>query len=59
MAEGGNGGGVGILGVLVGAMLVLIVGAGILFATGNMPGSAGGNTSTLKVELPKATTGSK
>ena len=40
-------------------MLVLIIGAGVLFATGNMPGSGGGSTSTLKVELPKATTGSK
>jgi hypothetical protein len=59
MAEGGSGGGVGILGVLVGAMLVLIIGAGVLFATGKMPGSGGGSTSTLKVELPKATTGSK
>jgi hypothetical protein len=57
MAEGSNGG-VGILGVLIGAILVVMVGVGVLFATGNMPGS-GGNTSTLKVELPKATTGSK
>ena len=57
MAEGGGSGGVGILGVLVGAMLVLIVGAGVLFATGKIGG--GSNTSTLKVELPKATTGSK
>jgi hypothetical protein len=59
MGEGNNSGGIGILGVLIGAMLVLIVGAGVLFATGKMPGSGGGNTSTLKVELPKATTGSK
>ena len=56
MADGnGNSGGIGVLGVLVGALIVVVVGAGLLFATGNL----GSNTSTLKVELPKVTTGSK
>jgi hypothetical protein len=50
MADG-NSGGVGVLGVLVGALIVIIVGGGILFATGTIGG--GSKTSTLKVELPK------
>ena len=55
MAEGGSGG-VGVLGVLVGALIVIIVGGGLLFATGNL----GGKTSTVKVELPKiGTSGAK
>jgi len=49
MADG-NSGGVGVLGVLVGALIVIIVGGGILFATGTIGGS---KTSTLKVEVPK------
>ncbi|MDO9413465.1 MAG: hypothetical protein Q7T81_12915 [Pseudolabrys sp.] len=48
MAEGS--GGIGVLGVLVGALIVIVVGGGLLFATGNIGG--GGKTSTLKVELP-------
>lgn len=60
MAEGGGGGGgIGVLGVLVGALLVIVVGAGVLFATGKIGNSGGSNTATLKIELPKATTGSK
>ncbi|MFN3656011.1 MAG: hypothetical protein ACK4UO_02005 [Pseudolabrys sp.] len=59
MADNGSGG-VGVLGVLVGALIVIIAGAGVLFATGNLGGS---KTSTVKVEMPKidapATTGSK
>jgi hypothetical protein len=51
MADGG-GGGVGVLGVLVGALTVIVVGGGILFATGNL----GQKSSTVKVELPKITT---
>jgi hypothetical protein len=52
-----SGGGIGVLGVLVGALIVIVIGGGLLFATGNLGGS---NTSTLKVELPKVgTTGSK
>jgi len=42
-------GGVGVLGVLVGALIVILVGGGILFATGNL----GQKSSTVKVELPK------
>ena len=51
MAEG-NSGGVGVLGVLVGALIVIVVGGGILFATGNL----GQKSSTVKVELPKVGT---
>ena len=50
MAEGGSGG-VGVLGVLVGALIVIVVGGGLLFATGNL----GQKSSTVKVELPKIT----
>ncbi|HTL65646.1 MAG TPA: hypothetical protein VL305_11675 [Pseudolabrys sp.] len=52
MAEGSSGG-VGVLGVLVGALIVIVVGGGILFATGNL----GQKSSTVKVELPKISTG--
>jgi hypothetical protein len=48
-----NNGGMGIAGVLIGALLVLVVGGGILFATGNL----GNNTSTVKIELPKVSGG--
>ena len=51
MADG-NSGGVGVLGVLVGALIVIIVGGGILFATGTLGGS---KSSTVKLELPKVT----
>ena len=51
MAEGSSGG-VGVLGVLVGALIVIVVGGGILFATGNL----GQKSSTVKVELPKIST---
>jgi hypothetical protein len=54
MADGSSGG-VGVLGVLVGALIVIVVGAGILFATGTL----GSKTSTVKLELPKVTTGAK
>lgn len=47
-----NGGGVGVLGVLVGALIVIVVGGGLLFATGNI----GQKSSTVKVELPKIST---
>jgi hypothetical protein len=50
MAE--SSGGVGVLGVLVGALIVIVVGGGILFATGNL----GQKSSTVKVELPKVGT---
>jgi hypothetical protein len=54
MADGGSGG-IGVLGVLVGALIVLIVGGGILFATGTI----GSKSNTVKLELPKVTTGAK
>ncbi len=43
------------MGVLVGALIVIVVGAGLLFATGTI----GSKTSTVKLELPKVTTGVK
>ncbi len=53
MAEG-SGGGNGVLGVLVGALIVIAVGGGILYATGNLGG--GGSSKTVKIELPKIST---
>jgi hypothetical protein len=50
-----NSGGIGVMGVLVGALIVTVVGAGLLFATGTI----GSKTSTVKLELPKMTTGAK
>ena len=50
-----NSGGIGVMGVLVGAFIVIVVGAGLLYATGTI----GSNTSTVKLELPKITTGDK
>jgi hypothetical protein len=47
----GNSGGIGIMGVVVGALIVGVVGTGLLFATGTI----GSNTSTVKLELPKVT----
>jgi hypothetical protein len=52
MADNSSGG-VGVLGVLVGALIVIVVGGGLLFATGKFPGSSGSNTSSVKLELPK------
>jgi hypothetical protein len=49
MAE--NSGGIGVMGVVVGALIVAVVGTGVLFATGTI----GSKTSTVKVELPKVT----
>ena len=58
MADNGSGG-IGVLGVLVGALIVVVVGGAVLFASGNM-GGKGGGTSTVKIEAPKiGTTGSK
>lgn len=51
MADNGSGG-IGVLGVLVGALIVVIVGAGLLFATGNIGGK---DSATLKIDLPKTT----
>ena len=55
MADNSGGGGIGVLGVLVGALIVIVVGAGLLFATGQIGGK---DTATLKIEVPKGTTGS-
>lgn len=52
MADNGSGGGgVGVLGVLVGALIVVLVGGGIMFATGMIGSNS--STTTLKVEMPK------
>ncbi|MEP7030106.1 MAG: hypothetical protein ABI830_04155 [Pseudolabrys sp.] len=51
MAEGSSGG-IGVLGVLIGALIVVGVGGGLLYATGNL----GGKTSTVKIEMPKIST---
>jgi hypothetical protein len=53
-------GGIGVLGVLVGALIVVIVGIGALFATGNL--GKPNNSPSVKIEVPKpppATTGSR
>jgi hypothetical protein len=57
MAENGSGG-VGVLGVLVGALLVVMVGIGVLFATGHL-GGGGANTAAIKIEAPKTTGGAR
>jgi hypothetical protein len=54
MADGDNSD-IGVLGVLVGALLVIIVGGGILFATGTI----GSKTSSVKLEPSHVTTGAK
>ena len=46
-------GGIGVLGMLVGALIVVVVGGGILFATGTIGGS---KSSPVTLELPKVTT---
>lgn len=43
--------GIGVMGVLVGALIIGVVGTGLLFATGTI----GPNKSTVKLELPKVT----
>jgi hypothetical protein len=53
MAMAKDSGGIGLAGVLLGAVLVLVVGGGLLFATGNL----GNSGPTLKIELPKVSTG--
>jgi membrane protein DedA with SNARE-associated domain len=55
MADNSGSGGMGVLGVLVGALIVIVVGAGLLFATGKIGGK---DTASLKIEMPKVTTGS-
>ena len=51
-----SGGGIGVLGVLVGALIVIVVGGAILAANG----SFGSKTPSAKIEMPKiSTTGQK
>jgi integral membrane sensor domain MASE1 len=45
-------GSAGLMGVIVGALIVAIVGGAVLYATGMI----GSNSSTVKIELPKLTT---
>jgi hypothetical protein len=52
-----NGGGIGVLGVLVGALVVILVGGGLLLATGYIGG--GGSQSTAIIEAPKAPIGGR
>jgi hypothetical protein len=52
MADG-NSGASGILGVLVGAMIVIFVGAAILYSTGKIGSRA--NTSSFTIKLPTVT----
>jgi hypothetical protein len=44
-----NGGSIGVLGVLVGAILVIVVGGAVLYATGMI-----GNKNSVTIQLPKA-----
>ncbi len=55
MAEGSSGG-IGVLGVLIGALIVVVVGGGLLFGTGIL---GGGGEKTVKVELPKISSPAK
>jgi hypothetical protein len=43
-----NGGSIGVMGVLVGAILVLVVGGAVLYATGVI-----GNKNSVTITLPK------
>jgi hypothetical protein len=52
MAESSSGG-IGVLGVLVGALIVIVVGGGLLYATGMIGGH---KSATVKVEFPKIST---
>jgi hypothetical protein len=47
-----NSGGIGVMGVIIGALIVIVVGGGILFATGTI----GSKSSSVTLELPKVTT---
>ena len=47
MADGS--GASGILGVMVGAMLVIFVGAAVLYGSGKMGGGGGGQSFTIKM----------
>ena len=51
MADNSSGG-IGVLGVLVGALIVIVIGGGLLFATGQIGGK---DSATLKIDVPKTT----
>jgi hypothetical protein len=51
MVMADDSGGIGVMGVLVGALIVIVVGGGLLLATGTI----GSKSSTVKLELPKVT----
>jgi len=51
MADNSGSGGIGVLGVLVGALIVIVVGGFLLYGTGMLGGSS--TTSTVKIEVPK------
>jgi hypothetical protein len=53
MADGNGGGASGVLGVLVGAMLVLFIGAAILAGTGKL-GNFGNTGPSLTIKMPGA-----
>jgi hypothetical protein len=44
-----NSGGMGAMGVVVGALLVLVIGGAVLYGSG----AIGSNSSTIKIEAPK------
>lgn len=52
MADGSSGAS-GILGVLVGAMIVIFVGAAVLYSTGKIGNRA--NTASFTIKLPSVT----
>jgi hypothetical protein len=48
----GNSGGVGVLGVLVGALIVIVVGGGVLFGTGMIGGKSQQKSAGISIQLP-------
>ncbi|MBV8791961.1 MAG: hypothetical protein JO237_07880 [Pseudolabrys sp.] len=49
-----SGGATGVLGVLVGAMIVVFVGAAVLAGTGKLGGGGSGGGGSLIIKLPSA-----
>jgi hypothetical protein len=48
----GDSGGVGVLGVLIGALIVIVVGGGILFGTGVIGGKSQQKSAGISIQLP-------
>jgi hypothetical protein len=48
----GNSGGVGLMGVMIGALIVVVVGGGILFATGTIGGKSQQKSAGISIQLP-------